>query len=171
MRWRIYATATLLFVCLGLFAFAPSRLDARQATPSTACISGVTVEPLGVGQPTAADGQELKLLRVTFAPGGSIGMHTHPGALTLSIESGALTYAVVDGEADVVRASSDGTPAPPERLTSGDETILRPGDWLFEQGIVHSARNEGTEPTEVLIAGLMTAGEAFTQCHEEAAAS
>ena len=168
------ASSTLLvvlLVALGLLAIAPARIGAHQSTPSTGCISDVTVQPLGRGQPSAAAGKELTLLRVTFAPGGSIGLHGHPGSLTLSIESGALTYAVVDGEADVVRASSDGTPAPPERLTSGDETVLRPGDWLFEQGIVHSARNDGTEPTEVLVAGLMTAGEAFTQCHEEAAAS
>ena len=168
MRWRIYATATLLFFGLGLFAFAPDRLGAHQATPSTACISGVTVEPLGVGQPTAADGQELKLLRVTFAPGGSIGMHTHPGALILSIESGALAYAMHDGDVEIHHPPVDGTPVPTDLLTAGSEAILETGDWLFEEGMMHTARNAGDDPAVVLIAGLMRTGEPFTQCVEDA---
>ncbi len=159
--------ATLAFVlALGLAAAWAAPLGAHQGGPATGCVADVTVTRLGHGLPTAADGQELTLLRVTFAPGGSIGGHVHPGALTLSIESGALVYAVVEGEAEVQRAAVDGTPVPAESLTAGQETTLNPGDWVFEQGIVHTARNDGAEPAVVLVAGLMRAGEPFTQCHD-----
>ena len=168
MRRQVQLAAALLFIGLGLAIIAPSRINAHQPAPGPSCISDVKVEPLGSGPPATADGQEIKLLRVTFAPGGSIGLHTHPGALTLSIQSGELTYAMHDGEVEVRRAAVDGTPVPTEHVAQGHEAVLETGDWLFEQGSMHTARNAGDVPAVVLIAGLMKAGEPSTQCVEEA---
>ena len=166
MRANLRLAVLALVLAFGLAAAWTAPLDAHQGGPATGCVENVTVTPLGRGQPSAADGQELTLLRVTFAPGGTIDRHVHPGALTLSIESGALVYAVVEGEAAGQRGAVDGTPVPAESLTAGQETTLAPGDWVFEQGIIHTARNDGPEPAVVLVAGLMRAGEAFTQCHD-----
>ena len=160
---RSRALLALVFA-FGLMATWTSPLAARQAAPAPSCISDVTVERLGHGLPSAVDGLELTLLRVTFAPGGSIGAHIHPGSLTLSIESGALTYGMLDGHAEVQRAAVEGTPVPTEMLDAGQETILNPGDWLFEESMIHAARNDGAEPAVVLISGLMEAGQPFTQC-------
>ncbi len=166
MRSHSFLSILALCLALGLAVVWTAPLDARQASPATTCIENVTVSLLGHGLPDSASGQELMLLRVNIAPGGGFGSHSHPGALTLSIEAGTLVYGVIEGEAHVYRAAVDGTPSPTELLIAGQETTLNPGDWVFEQGIIHSARNDGEEPTVVLVAGLMRAGEPFTQCHD-----
>lgn len=155
-----------LVFALGLAAITALPLAAEQQAPATGCVSDVTVEKLGHGLPSASEDRELTLLRVTFAPGGSIGAHIHPGSLTLSIEGGALTYTMLDGHAEIQRAEGDGVTFTPEMLDAGQEAILNPGDWLFEESMVHMARNDGAEPAVVLISGLMEAGEPFTQCVE-----
>jgi quercetin dioxygenase-like cupin family protein len=164
MRLNRYRAVLGIMFALGLAAISASPLAANQGAPAATCVSDVTVTRLGHGQPSAVEGLELTLLRVTFAPGGSIGAHIHPGALTLSIESGALNYIMLDGHAEIQRAPVDGTPVPTEMLAAGQEATLNPGDWLFEESMVHAARNDGSEPAVVLIAGLMRAGEPFTQC-------
>jgi quercetin dioxygenase-like cupin family protein len=166
---RVFPGTALVLVVFGLLAIGPGQVAVGQSAPNTSCISGVTAQPLSVGQPMQAEGYSLMLVRVTFAPGGSIGLHTHPGSLTLSIESGALLFSVQEGEMDVVRAPVNGTAVASERLTPGDETVLQPGDSLFEHGMVHSASNASDGPTSVLIAGLMRTGEPFTQCVAEPA--
>jgi quercetin dioxygenase-like cupin family protein len=166
MQFNRSRTALAFVFALVMTALSALPLAARQDAPATGCVSDVTVTRLGHGLPSAAEGLELTLLRVTFAPGGSIGAHIHPGALTLSIESGALAYTMLDGHAEVQRAPVEGTPVPTEMLAAGQEAILNPGDWLFEESMVHMARNDGTEPAVVLVSGLMRAGEPFTQCVE-----
>jgi quercetin dioxygenase-like cupin family protein len=74
----------------------------------------------------------------------------HPGALVLHVESGELTYTVIEGTVQVQRAATAGTPGPTEEVGPGQETVLRAGDWLFEQGVVHSSRNATSGPTVVL---------------------
>ena len=139
---------------------------ARQGTPAAQPIVGVTVGLLGAGQPEAAPGHDLALRRVVFEPGGSIANHEHPGALVLYVESGALTYAVVEGTVEVQRAGQDGTPGPTEQLGPGDETVLDPGTSLFEQSVVHSARNDGDEPAVVWVSSVIETGQPFTLFHE-----
>jgi quercetin dioxygenase-like cupin family protein len=171
MRLNPCIATLALVLALGVAAAWTAPVGAHQGSPATGCVDGVTVTRLGYGLPSAADGQQLTLLRVTFDPGGSIGAHVHPGALTLSIESGALVYAVIEGEAELQRPAVDGTPVPAEPLTAGQEMTLNPGDWVFEEGIIHSARNDGADPAVVLIAGLMRDGEPFTQCDDAHATS
>lgn len=162
-----FSIATLLLVAFSPLATGSHQVRAEQAAPANSCISGVKVEALGKGQPSHAPGYDLLHLRVTFEPGGSIGLHTHPGSLSLTVESGALGYTLRDDQMagmTITRAAIDGTPAPAETLVPGQETVLQPGDWLYEEEMIHSARNAGDGTTTVLVSGLMRSGEAFTQC-------
>ncbi|MBA2519415.1 MAG: cupin domain-containing protein [Chloroflexia bacterium] len=168
MRRIVNSALGLVLVILSIVATGPMlAATAQDATPVPvpAGAVDVTIEPLSSGLP-AADGYRLSLLRVTFAPGGSIGSHTHPGSLVLTVTDGALTYAIIEGEAEIVRAGDGSTPGPTELLTAGQETVLTPGDALFEQGIVHTARNAGDEPSVVLVSGLMDPDHPFTMFME-----
>jgi hypothetical protein len=53
----------------------------------------------------------------------------------------------------------------------GVETILNPGDALFEQSVVHTARNASDGETVVWVASVIAAGEPFTVFHEAMAAT
>jgi hypothetical protein len=65
----------------------------------------------------------------------------------------------------VMRASDEpGAPAVPEPLVAGQETVLQPGDWFIETGMVHSARNAGDEEVAVTFTGLVEAGQPVTTC-------
>ncbi len=138
---------------------------AQDATPPPASV-GVNTDILGNGQPDAAPGEALGMRRNTFESGGFVPPHMHPGALVLNVESGELTYTVIEGSVQIQRAATDGTPGPTEQLSPGQETVLRAGDWLFEQGVVHSARNATSGETVVLVASLTAADMPFTVFHE-----
>ena len=150
---------------LGLLALGRPITAAQDATPPPASV-GVTTQILGSGRPDAAPGQSLGARRNTFAPGGFVPPHMHPGALVLHVEVGELTYTVIEGTVQIQRAASAGTPGPTEQLGPGQETVLRAGDWLFEQGVVHSARNATSGETVVLVASLTAADMPFTMFHE-----
>ena len=152
-------------VLFGVLAVGRSlSMRAQDATPAAAAV-GVKTDVLGSGQPDAAPGQALSGRRNTFEPGGSIPAHMHPGALVLHVESGELTYTVIEGTVRVQRAATAGTPGPTEEVGPGQETVLRAGDWLFEQGVVHSVRNDGSDPTVVLNMALTAADQPFTVFH------
>lgn len=155
----------VVVVLLGLLALGRLITVAQDATPAPAAV-GVTTDILGTGQPDAAPGQGLAGRRNTFEPGGFIPAHHHPCALVLHIESGELTYTVIEGSVQVQRATTAGTPGPTEELGPGQETVLHAGDWLFEQGVVHSVRNDGSDPTVVLVTALTAADQPFTIFHE-----
>ena len=117
-----------------------------------------------------AAGQDVVLVRITFGPGGSIGPHTHPGMLVVSIESGTLGFTLLEeGTMAVTRAAPAGTPAAEEPLTAGQEVLLDPGDWFAEMGMVHTARSVGDEPAVVLVSGLIETGQPLTRCVDDTA--
>ena len=164
---RIPPVSVLIAVALlGLLVLARPLTGAQEATPAPIAAVGVTTDMLGSGQPDAAPGQALAGRRNTYEPGGFTPAHHHPGALVVHIESGELTYSVIEGTVTIQRAASGGTPGPTEQLGPGQETVLRAGDWLFEQGVVHSVRNDGSEPTVVLVMALTAADQPFTVFHE-----
>ena len=141
--------------------------DATPAAPTGAV--GVTVQPIGAGQPAAAPGLELTLRRLTLAPGGRLPAHTHPGTVLFVAEAGTSVYRVLGGTAQVTRAAAGGTPPPAEAIPVGTEVILNPGDWVFADGDPSDdSRNDGTDDYVALIAGLTRVGEPFTAFHEAA---
>ena len=157
-----------LILSTGLFATAQYGIAAQPAEPQPVtleCAEDVSAQVLGGAEPAAAEGQAMVLARLIFAPGGSIGAHTHPGTLVVTVESGTLGFTLLhEGEMSIIRAGSDGTPAAYEPLVTGEEVELSPGDGFIEIGMVHSARSIGDEPAVVLVSGLIEVGQPLTEC-------
>ena len=157
----------VLMSALVLSAGADSRAAQPAPQPVTlACTTGMSIQVLGNALPAAAEDQSLVLVRAFFDVGGGIGPHTHPGTLVVAVESGqfGVTLEEEGMEMTVMRASDAGTPAVAEPLTEGKETVLHPGDWFIETGMVHSARTVGDEPVQVVFTGLVAAGQPVTSC-------
>lgn len=169
MRRTSVLVPVLALVLVGSVGGGRFAAAAWQGTPPAAPIVGVTAGLLGAGQPKAAPGHELALRRLVFEPGGGIADHHHPGALVVYVESGALTYAVVEGAVEVRRAEVGGTPGPTDQLGPGDETVLTAGASLFEQGVTHSARNDGEEPAVVWVSSVIENGQSFSVFHADTA--
>ena len=165
MRYLAILTLMLTVTMGGAFASATVPAKAGQPTPAVGSV-GVTGGAVGSGEPQAAPGYLLSLRRGVFESGGSVPLHHHPGALVIYVESGALTYSVFDGEALITRAASDGTPGPADRLGPGAVALLRAGDAVYEEGVVHVTENRGNEPSVIWIAALTKTDEPLTQFHE-----
>jgi quercetin dioxygenase-like cupin family protein len=168
------AMRRLFFLILAVVIIAAGGLAGRSVAaaqpepqPVTLpCATNVSAQVLGT-TPDAAAGKSLVLARIIFGPGGSIGAHTHPGTLVVSVEAGDFGFTLLDqGEMPVMRSQDAGTPAVAEPMTRDQEVELAPGDWFVETGMIHSARNLGDEPTAVLLTGLIAAGQPLTQCVE-----
>jgi quercetin dioxygenase-like cupin family protein len=154
----------VLFLLLATVAFVPGRTSAMEENPGHPwCVSGVTVSPIGQAMPEEASGQALVLLRLTIAPGGGFAAHTHPGTLIASIESGTFDLTQLDDmEMSVTRATGESEP-----MTKGVTLTLDPGDWFVEPGgMVHTGFNNGSEPTTVLLTGVVDPNLPLVQCIE-----
>jgi quercetin dioxygenase-like cupin family protein len=162
--------AAFLTLMVTAIAISGSLLVQAQMDPSMPPGStGITPQPMGSGLPAAAPGLAMGLVRLTYDPGATLNTHTHPGASILYIESGTLTYTLIEGTATVTRASTDtGTPPTTEPLAAG-VIELNAGDSLFEDAdVIHTAINAGEEPAVVTIANLLTAGEPVSTFLEDA---
>jgi quercetin dioxygenase-like cupin family protein len=154
MRRVVFAAIALVLAGLGVLHAGPRPAGAQE---------GVSVQMLGRGEPPEAAGQQLTLLRATFAVGSELRPHRHPGPMLLYIESGALTYTLMEGTAEITRASAPSTGATPEILAAGQGTVLDVGDQLLERGVVHAAHNAGADPAVVLISALLAPGQPVTR--------
>jgi quercetin dioxygenase-like cupin family protein len=164
-----FVPLAILLASLAILVFAPSRTLAQDGQPlELPCVTGVTVVPIGQTIPDGGNGQALVLLRLTVAPGGGFAAHTHPGTLLVSIESGTFDLTQLDDmEMSVTRAATDGTPATTETMTKGVTLTLNAGDGFVEPGgMVHTGFNNGTEPTVVLLTGLVDPSQPLVQCVE-----
>lgn len=152
------AVGTAVVAARGPHAFA-------QADPSMPPGSvGITLESLGSGQPALTPGYALGLIRLTWEPGATLNTHRHAGASLLYIESGAMTYTLLEGTATVTRAAegpaTPGAAAAARPMSAGEEVVLEAGDTLFEDAdVVHTAQNARDEPTVVLISNLISTAE------------
>lgn len=158
------STQTLATIVTG-----PMQAQAQAGQPiELPCVSGVTVQPIGQSMPADANGQALVLLRLTIAPDGGFEAHTHPGTLIATIESGSFDLTQLDDSPmTITRAPKDGTPSVTEPMTKGMPVTLAPGDWFVEMtGMVHTGYNHGSEPTVVLISGLVDPNQPLIQCVE-----
>jgi quercetin dioxygenase-like cupin family protein len=169
MRRFVQFTLTLLLMSAFVGAVdAGARAAQPESQPVTLeCATEMSIQMLGSAQPASAEGQSLVLVRAFFGVGGGIGPHTHPGTLIVAVESGQFGVTLEDDHAmgmAVMRAGEAGTPAVEEMLTPGQETVLNPGDYFIETGMVHSARTVGEEPVAVTFTGLVEAGQPVTSC-------
>jgi quercetin dioxygenase-like cupin family protein len=150
--------------------------QAQQSTPAAGGGTGVTTELLGRFPSELAPGQALALLRITFAPGGSVAPHSHPGETVFHLASGTLQFTLHEGEAQLVRAvdgaPAAATPTAAEAMTVGDEITLSAGDTIYyDAAVVQSERNDGDEDAVVLASNLRGVDEPARQFHEDMAAS
>ena len=165
---RRLAVLASIPVLLALLAAGSVLGGAQQATPAAGRAVGVTAALLGSGEPAAAPGQMLRLVRSTWAPGATVDAQTHPGALVSYVESGAHGFTLLAGSARVTQAAVAGTPGPTEEVAPGAEVVLGPGDVLFiDQDAVHRHRNASDGPTVLWEAQLYAAGQ--PAAHFEAA--
>ena len=122
---------------------------------------GVEIQPLGQGMPRDTGGRALIVARLTIAPDGGFDAHTHPGLLTVMVDSGSLSFTQLD-DGEMVLNRADGTTEP---MITDEEVVLNTGDWLAEEeGMVHMAWNRSGEPTIVILSGLVDPTLPLVQC-------
>lgn len=110
--------------------------------------------------PQDIDDHNLEFAIVTIAPGSKLPAHTHPGDQIGYIVSGELTYYVLEGNAEVVRATGSGTPIAQEPVAPGDVIVLGPGDSILEhEGMGHWAENAGDVPVVIHLASILENGQ------------
>jgi hypothetical protein len=164
--------ALIAGVLIGLVALSLTRdVTALQGTPAAGTATGVTTEVLGRFPSELAPGQGLALLRITFAPGGSVAAHTHPGETVFHLASGTLQFTLHEGEALLVRGAEDtaaaATPTAAEPIPVGSEVTLMAGDTIYyDASALQSERNDGAEDAVVLVSNLRGVDEPARQFHE-----
>ena len=127
----------------------PSPVHVRFETPSAISIIQLTPERSGA---------------LTVAPGGGFAAHTHPGTLIVSIESGTFDLTQLD---DMEMSVTRGATGASETMTPGVTLTLDPGDWFVEPGgMVHTGFNNGSEPSVVLLSGVVDPNQPLVQCIE-----
>lgn len=160
MRIHTFKAAMLTLSLTGALLLGAGLVQAdllQHGTPTAG--AGVTTEVLGQVGPAAAAEQALFLLRVTFAPGGAVTAHIHPGATIYHVAEGALQFELLAGEAQVVRATTGthatGTPTVAELIPVGQEITLQSGDTVYYDGdAVQTERNDGDVAAVVLVSNL-----------------
>jgi hypothetical protein len=170
MRRHLIPT-TVLVLALAILGAGGSflRTDAQDATnpvPSNWGVPGFeTLSDLN--DPSLAPGMVLELGRLTWEPGFTIAMHTHPNANDATyVLSGSVAWSIDSGTAEVTRATVEGTPGPVETLEPGGEAVLEAGDSItfaypkIDQ--MHAARVVGDAPVVMLIATIYDPSKPFT---------
>jgi len=143
----------------GIALTAPTATAFAQdvATPD-AYGGSVVKEVLGEDEPDTATGETLALTRYTIPAGAELPVHTHPGVQIATVESGELTYHVVEGELYVTRA--DGTQ---ETVTAGGTVVFEEGDsWIEPEGMIHYAENLTDEDVVLMATSLLESDEDAT---------
>ena len=165
---RAFSVLSVLLLVFGLASLGPAGVRAQEGQPlDLPCVTGTTVLPLTQAMPKDAPGDALILLQLTIAPNSGFAPHKHPGVVTVSVVSGALEFTHLDtGEMSVMRAANGATPAAAEQVTKGVPVTLNPGDWMVEEGMVHTMLNKGSEPAVLLVSGLVPADQPLVQCAE-----
>jgi quercetin dioxygenase-like cupin family protein len=141
-----------LILSLAVLSFSAVVVKADEvSSANNTYTQAVTRDVLASGYPTQTQDQILELVRITIAPNAKLPVHIHPGMQTVQVESGTLTFTVVDGEARVTKA--DGTEI---IIRSGETQELTVGDALVESaGMVHFGENLTDSPVVLLSASLM----------------
>lgn len=162
-RHSVVSTFALAAVCVfALAALLGGGLlsgRAQVATPTADGATGVSTRLFGRFPSAAAPGQALALLQITFAPGGGVAAHTHPGETVFHLDSGTLRFTLLAGAAQLVRAvggvPSAATPTAAEPILVGTEITLTAGDTVYYDGsVLQRERNDGAVDAVVLASNL-----------------
>ena len=141
-----------LMVALVAGGCSDAPIASTQPTPTA---SAVVRTVLASGEPMAAAGATLELVRYTIAPGTKLPSHRHPGMQLALVESGTLTYSVVEGSVTVHERDGGSRIVGP-----GETTTIRSGEWIVEtEDIVHFGENRSDLPVVILASSLLATGE------------
>ena len=102
---------------------------ATGALPAPAHAVVVVEGAMGTIAARVADVREVRVVKFELAPGGAFPWHQHPGPVWVAVTKRTLTY----------------------YSTSCDAHPYAAGTTFFDPGnVTHSARNEGSEPVELI---------------------
>ncbi len=154
-RIGIVALAVMAFLVTWPLAMGTAQDTATPAATPEATV-GVVRDVLSSAEPESAPGEVLALVEYTIPAGAVLIVHTHPGVQMATVESGELTYHVIEnGSVPVTRA--DGTE---EIIGPGESTTFETGDSFVEpEGMVHYGENLTDEPVVLMVASLFAADE------------
>ena len=106
----------------------------------------------------AAD-RTLGLTRVEIPAGAKLALHHHQGTQIAYVESGVLTYTVVEGEVNVRRGTPGEDAHVVKRITAGHTGRIKPGEWIVEQPSTHhKAANKGHQKITIFLSTLLKTG-------------
>ena len=130
-------------------------LDAGPDGTPAASTAAVFRSVLAAGIPAAAPSENLELVRYTIAPHTALAAHHHPGMQLAVIESGTLTYNVIEGTIEVHQADGQ-----TRAIGPGETGKIGAGEWIAEtESIVHFGANDTASPVVILAASLLAADE------------
>jgi hypothetical protein len=152
-----------LLGAVGLGVGARGAQPPPDATPGSV---GFQSALLGGIDSAVAPGHRLVLAEVVLEPGAYATSHTHPTAIVVCVQSGALGFSLQHGTATVSRAQGAGTPAAEEPLAVGPEVVLQPRDCVafdhFAAHTAHTGWNASDGPTVLWEARLVNPDEPYT---------
>jgi quercetin dioxygenase-like cupin family protein len=94
-------------------------------------------DPLKVGPKIyrkLLENERVRMLEVAFAPGDSIGMHSHPDHAVYAVTGGKLRVTTSDGKTQVAD--------------------LKAGDPIWFPAVIHGAKNIGATPLKLVVVEL-----------------
>ena len=161
--WVAFVMVPLLGLAVA-GAFAQGGPPPPDATPGSVGFSNVLLAGI---DPAVSPGYRLEMRENTFAPGAYVTRHTHPTAIVVCVQSGALGFAIQEGQATVTRGSADATtPVTTEPLVPGVDIVLEPRDCVafdeFAEHTEHTGWNASDGTTVIWEARLLKVGEPYT---------
>lgn len=169
MITRIKALFFVVSFLAATFTFGSAGPAVAQENPppqpvDLPCATNVSAQVLG-STLVNDDTQALIQARIVFGPGGKLDLHTHPGSLIVTVESGQLGFTHQgDGDMTVNRAVTGADAAIVDPLSHGELVEINPGDWFIETGMTHTAENLAAGETTVLLTGLLEPGVPLVIC-------
>lgn len=140
-------------------AFARSAQPPPDATPGAVGFQGGI---LGGVEPVVAPGYRLVMAESVFEPEAFVTQHTHPTAIVVCVQSGALGFAIQQGTASITRGGAEES----ETLELDTEIVLEPRDCVafdhFAAHTAHTGWNASDEQTVLWEARLLKTDEPFT---------
>ena len=148
----ISAVVLLLGLLAGLAVADAPRTRAQDATPTTGMEAGFELAPGVTAGVLAAPEDPPPFFWLRFAPGITYEIPADPTIGIVYAQSGELTLRL-DAPVTVIRAGAEGDQGEP--IAAGTDFTLVAGDYvLFPANIGGEARNEGSEPAQIVAASL-----------------
>ncbi len=159
-RPMVLVLVFLSLLCLGgAGVLAQGDPPPPDATPGAVGFKGGI---LGGVDAAVAPGYRLVMAESVFDPGAYVTRHTHPTAIVVCVQSGALGFAIQQGTASITRGGAEGA----ETLELNTEIVLEPRDCVafdeFAAHTQHTAWNASDGRTVLWEARLLKTDEPFT---------